>query len=250
MNPSTKDVLCEQPRQFLTTSWTLISRANGVDASAREALTALCTGYWQPLLRFHQQFRTGHQSSADSEDLVQSFFVWLIESEFIKRADEGRGRFRTFLLAAFKQFLSRQHQYQSAAKRSPANPLVSIHSIEFDTGTALEPFHQMTAEKVFDYHWAVELVERSMHRLETEWANEGRSERFQALRGYLCGNNELRGREIAARLGMTEGAVRVAIHRLRQRYAELLRQEVRYTTHSDAEAESELRELFEILRGH
>lgn len=250
MDPSAKDVLCEQPRQFLTTSWTLISRASGVDASAREALTALCTWYWQPLLRFHQQFRSGHSNSADGEDLVQSFFVWLIESEFIKRADEGRGRFRTFLLAAFKQFLSRHHQYQSAAKRSPANPLVSIHSIEFDNGTTLEPFHQMTADKVFDYHWAVELVERAMHRLETEWSNEGRSERFQVLRGYLCGNKELRGREIAEKLGMTEGAVRVAIHRLRQRYAELLRQEVRYTTHSDAEAESELQELFEILRGH
>lgn len=249
MDSSTKDLLGQQPRHFQTTSWTLISRAGGADASARVALTTLCTGYWQPLLRFHQQYSCGLRNSVDSEDVVQSFFVWLIESDFIKRAEEGRGRFRTFMLAAFKQFLARQHQYQSAAKRSPGNPIVSIHSIEPDTGVSMEPFHQMTAEKVFDYHWAVELVERAMHRLESEWVREGRLERFQALRGYLCGSKELRSREVATKLGMTEGAFRVAVHRLRQRYAELLRQEVRYTTQSDDEAEAELLDLFEILGG-
>lgn len=249
MDPSAKDLLCEPPRQFLTTSWTLISRASGVDASARDALSTLCTGYWHPLLRFYQQYRFGHPNSGDGEDLVQSFFVWLIESDLIQRADEDRGRFRTFLLAAFKQFLSRQHQYHSAAKRNPTNPLLSIHAMEFDANPAFEPFHNRTAEKAYDYSWAVELVDRAMLRLEEEWSLEGRSERFQALRGYLCGNKELRGREIAAKLGMTEGAVRVAIHRLRQRYAELLRQEVRFTTNSDAEAQAELQDLFDILSG-
>ena len=170
MDPSAKNLLCEQPRHFLTTSWTLISRATGADDSARDALATLCTGYWHPLLRFYQQYRFGHHNSGEGEDMVQSFFVWLIESEFIQRADEDRGRFRTFLLAAFKQFLSRQHQYQSAAKRSPTNPLVSIHSIEFEANTLFEPFHDRTAEKAYDLSWAIELVDRAMQRLEEEWA--------------------------------------------------------------------------------
>ncbi len=249
MEPLAKDSLSKQPRHFLTTSWTLISRASGEDASSRDALAELCRGYWQPLLRFYQHYRSGNQNSGDGEDLVQSFFVWLIETDFVKRADEEKGRFRTFLLAAFKQFLSRQHQYNSAAKRNPTNPLVSMNAIYRDSNETIEPFHEMTADKTFDYSWAIELVDRAMHLLEEEWVRAGRSQRFQSLRGYLCGNKEIRGRELAVKLGMTEGAVRVAIHRLRQRYAELLRQEVRNTTYSDAEAQAELNDLLKILGG-
>jgi hypothetical protein len=199
-------------------------------------------------MRFYQQVGSGQNQSADSE-VVHAFFVWLIDSEYVARAEEGRGLLRPFLLAAFKQFLSRQHHYQSSSNRISVNAFVSIRSFAIDTHVDVEPSPRTLSETSYDYHWAVALVDRALHRLGEEWAGEGRSEHFQALRRYLAGNRDLRAGEIAKKLGMTEGAFRVAILCLRRRYAELLRQEVRFTTRSDADAKTELRYLLETLRG-
>lgn len=233
----------------MTTSWTLVAQATGEDRLSHDAFAELCRAYWFPLFVYHQRYQAGAKHVRDSEDVVQSFFVWLIESNVIERADEHRGRFRTFLLAAFKQFLARQHHYHNAAKRQPELPIVSFDAIHAKKQYAIEPYHDMTPERIFDYSWALELIDRAMNRLKAEWSQAGRANRFEILRCHLSGNREIDGRSLGKQLGITEGAVRVTIHRLRQRYAELLRDEVRKTGPADADVDTELSYLFRVLQG-
>jgi RNA polymerase sigma-70 factor (ECF subfamily) len=250
MKPANDDYFCEPDRQrFMTTSWALVAQATSGDTLSHDALAELCRAYWYPLYMFHQRYRSGATPDRDGEDSVQSFFLWLIESNVIERADEDRGRFRTFLLSAFKQFLARQYQHNNAAKRKPDVPVVSFDQINTSRQNAFEPYHDMTPDKIFDYSWALELIEHAMNRLRSEWSNAGRLDRFEALRNQLSGNREIDGRALAEQLGITEGAVRVAVHRLRQRYAQLLRDEVRKTGISEADVDSELSYLFCVLQG-
>ena len=238
----------EPPRRFATTSWTLVVQAGSRKEAARPALEELCRSYWHPLVHFWNRHSFSRDQFRDAEDAVQSFFTWLIESNAIERADASRGRFRTFLLAAFKQFLARENEFWSAAKRCPDRPVISIEAAveteKFNQG----PFHELTAEKLFDYAWAMELIERTMSRLQAEWSSAGRAARFEALKGYLTGGETVKGRELAQRLDMTEGAVRVALHRLKQRFGEMLREEVAQTLSDAAEVDGELMHLLAVLR--
>ncbi|MFN7732349.1 MAG: RNA polymerase sigma factor [Pirellula sp.] len=226
----------------------MIAQAHQENPASHEALSQLCIAYWQPLYHFYRRYQLPSQANADGEDLVQSFFVWLIESNSIKYAEEQRGRFRTFLLACFKQFLASHQQYAKASKRRPVQPVLSLHEIAPERIVALDSYQSMTAEQAFDYAWALEIVDRAMKRLEDEWDRAGRRDRFLALRNLLAGNPEIRGRDLATSLGMTEGAVRVAIHRMRKRFAELLRYEVLQTSASPTDADEELKYLIEVLR--
>lgn len=220
--------------------------AAGGGVQSQQALETLCQSYWYPLYAY---LRRRGQSQQDAEDAVQAFLAWLLESRVIGRADPTRGRFRGFLIAALQQFVARHHQYESAAKRRPDLPLLSIDAADGACRYQLEPSHDVTPERQYEQAWALSIVDRAMQRLKAEWEQTGKGERFEALKSSLTGQRDESGRDTARRLGLSEGAVRVAIHRLKQRYGELLREEVGQTVDSVDEIDDELTYLLGALSG-
>jgi DNA-directed RNA polymerase specialized sigma24 family protein len=232
------------PPQFATTRWSLVLHAGGSSPSlAHEALTALCRTYWPPLYAYVR--RRGH-AVHDAQDLTQAFFARLLEQGWIERADPGKGRFRTFLLTALQRFLADEWDRARALKRGGAQPPVSLDALENDyqafASTAL------SADRLYDRQWALALLDRTLSRLETEFARAGRAAEFAALKPFLTADREsLRYADAARAAGLTEGAARVAVHRLRRRYRELFRDEIAQTVDTPAEIEAELRHLMQSL---
>lgn len=231
---------------FATTAWSRVVRAgSGPRAESHVAIAELCASYWYPLYAYHR--RRGARPE-EAEDAVQAFFGRLLESNLLSYADPERGRFRGFLVASFRQFLAARHAYESAACRRPPQAIASIDTAEAEARYHRELADHETPERTYDRAWALALLQRTMDLLRDEYAADGRSERFEALRGTLTGQAAVSHRELATRLGTTEGAVRVAVHRLRQRYAELLREEVRATVDDGEDVDSEIRELLSALQ--
>lgn len=231
--------------RFMTTAWSVVRRAGGDDPQARLALGQLCESYWYPVYAFAR--RQG-LNAADAEDATQSFFARLLETDVVARADPDRGRFRSFLIAAMKQFLARRHAFESAAKRRPARRVVSLDSVAGEERFRLEPTDHRTPERLFDHAWAMVVIDRAMRRLRDEWHKAGNGARFDALQPYLTGQSMDRGAELARRLGVSEGAARVAIHRLKRQYGDALRSEVAQTIDADDDVDRELAHLIEALR--
>ena len=231
--------------QFRTTSWTRIVQASAGGTDARLALGELCQAYWYPLYAF---VRRRGSSSQDAEDAVQSFLAWLIESDLFLRADPQRGRFRSFLISAFQQFLNRQFQQRTAAKRQPEKPLVSIDAAEGARLYDQELAMKYTPERQFEYAWAMAVIDRTLHRLRTEHEARGKVDLFDTLKGYLTGEEVPSGLDAARVLNRSEGAVRVAVHRLKQRFAELIREEVSQTVESEADVDAELQYLLAAIK--
>ena len=249
MPPTTGESAASLPRRsFATTSWTLVVAVGVRAPQARAALEQLCRTYWQPLVHFLRRSTWRLENARDAEDAVQSFFAWLIESNALARADAARGRFRTFLLCAFQQFLSREQAFWSAQKRCPDSPLLSLTGINSSEMQEYEPYHELTAERMYDYAWALEVLERAMARLRDDWTKAGRAERFGVLKVHLANGQEVSGKELARQLGMSEGAARVTLFRLKQQFAALVRDEVAQTVESAAEIDAELTYLREALR--
>ena len=230
-------------RGFETTSWTLVAAAGVRHPSARAALEELCRAYWQPLVQFASRSAWQAEHARDAEDVVQSYFAWLIESNVLERADENRGRFRTFLLATFQQFLLREREYCFAQKRRPESPVLSLNAPDAAESTHLEPYHEVTPERAFDRAWALELLERTLERLRESWQQAGRGDRFESLKIYLVSGRELTGKELAKQLGVSEGAARVALFRLRQQFVAILREEVAQTVANEEDIDAELAQL-------
>ena len=236
------------PRQFMTTHWSL-GGAAGLDevsqTRAREALEELCRAYWYPLYAF---VRSRRISAIDAQDLTQAFFTKIIETGGFAAADRERGRFRSYLLGAMKHFLANEWHRAQTQKRG-----AKVRFIEFDT---LDPEARYAGaskqsdnpEYVFDREWALQTVAGALQKLREEMAKAGKSEQFDALKGSLTGEDELPREEIAARLGMSEGAVKVAIHRLRQHYRKLLRDAIAETVSNEADLDDEMRYLVAVLR--
>jgi RNA polymerase sigma-70 factor (ECF subfamily) len=233
---------------FATTQWSLIARAAGETAQSREALTALCEAYWTPLYAFAR--RKG-MAAEDAQDRTQSFFVMLLESDVLVRADPSRGRFRTYLLTVFQRFLINQHQYDQALKRGGGRPHVSLSFEAAEREYQRDPGHALTAERLYEKRWALTLLDRVLDKLREKYAAKGRGEWFDALQPFLAGaeaaDEELA--ETAERLGLSTGAARVATHRLRKQYRELLRHEVAQTLADDGDVDAELTTLMQALRG-
>ena len=228
--------------RFATTSWSRVRAAAG--PAARPALADLCGLYWYPL---YAALRRRGRPPADAEDAVQGFFAWLLESDAVRYADPARGRFRCFLVTALNQYLARRHEYDTAAKRSPPGRLVSIDAAAGEERFAHEPADDRTPDRAFEYSWAVSVVRHAMDRLRAEQAAAGHADRFDAYHGLLTGQSDTTSRELAVAFGTTEGAVRVAVHRLRKRYAEMLRQEVAATLDEGEDVDAELRHLLATL---
>lgn len=229
--------------RFATTHWSIVGSAGDASSpEARRSLAVLCEDYWFPLYAFVR--RTGH-SAEDARDLTQEFFVRLMDKHFLAAADSKKGRFRTFLITALKRFLANEYDRARAQKRGGGQRMMSLESLE--ARYRQEPVDTLTPERIFEQQWALALLEQVLARLQTEMTTDSKAALFDALKGHLTGSQATGYAATAARLGMTEGAVKVAAHRLRQRYRELLRDEIAQTVTSPEEVDEEIRYLFTCL---
>jgi RNA polymerase sigma factor (sigma-70 family) len=227
-------------RGFATTRWSLVAAAQH---QADAALADLCRLYWYPLYAYVR--RRGHDA-AEAEDLTQAFFARLLEKNGLASVTPARGKFRSFLLSACQNFLANERDRANALKRGGGR-VVSLDGA--DARYQREPDHGETPERLFERRWALELLDRTLRRLREEHEQKGKSRLFDALKGTLAGDGAAPYAELAATLGMTEGAVKTSVHRLRGRYAELLRQEIGETVATPAEIDDEVRSLFRAVGG-
>lgn len=227
---------------FATTRWSVVLAAGHPAAPhSDQALAELCQAYWYPLYAYIR--RRGH-SREDAEDLTQSFFARLLARQDFRGLDPRHGRFRAFLLACLKNHLANEHDHQSRLKRGGNIPHLTLDWQDADRrfqGTAAEP---AAKDHQFDREWALALLERVLERLATECQTEGRAEVFQHTRAFLSFHHDgIPYAQAAQALNLDEGAVRVAVHRLRKRYRDLLRDEIAQTLLDPAQADEELRSL-------
>jgi RNA polymerase sigma factor (sigma-70 family) len=229
--------------RFATTHWSMVVSAGGPRSSdAGRALATLCENYWFPVYAFVR--RAGH-SAEDAQDLTQEFFVRLLDKQFLAAADRNKGRFRTFLLTAVKRFLANEYDRVHAKKRGGGQTILSLEGLE--ARYCQESTDWLTPERIFEQQWALSLLNQVLARLQAEMTADGKSALFDALKEHLTGSRAVGYATTAARLSMTEGAVKAAAHRLRRRYRELLREEIAQTVASPDEIEEEVRYLFTCL---
>jgi RNA polymerase sigma-70 factor (ECF subfamily) len=212
---------------------------------AREALGALCDAYWYPLYAY---VRSRGHSPERAQDLTQDFFAYVLERDLFAKADPDRGRFRSFLRGVCTRYLADEHDRRQARKRGGGRKSFSIDTLDAEDRYAREPAHELTPERIFDRTWALTLLGRVLDQLRREYDDAGRPEVFEELRVVLTGGPQSAPyATIAERLGISEGALRVAVHRLRRRYGVLLRQEIAATIDDPAEVDDEIRDLFRSL---
>jgi RNA polymerase sigma factor (sigma-70 family) len=233
---------------FATTHWSVVTAAGKGDSpQAADALAQLCRTYWYPLYTYVR--RQGH-GAQDAEDLTQEFFARFLAKEYFGRADPALGRFRSFLLACLENFLAEQGRQARRLKRGGGQTVVSWDSRTAEERYSLEPADLTTPEQVYDRRWALTLLEAVLARLAEEQSATGKRETFDQLKGYLWEEaREVSYAETGARLNMTEGAVKVAVHRLRRRLRHLLREEVAQTVAGGEDVDEELRHLISVIRG-
>lgn len=243
---ATPEETAEYPgRRFPTTSWTMVSAAGRHSSASVDALSKLCAAYWSPVYAFIR--RKGY-SREESEDLSQAFFTRVLEYRTLAAARRERGKFRSFLLASVTNFLANEWDRSQAQKRGGASTTLSF---DFDTGEESyhrEPYHELTPEAVFERQWAMALLDRVLGRQREEYARRDQTAQFDLLKVFLTGD-ENRGsyHRLAANLDMSDAAVRTAVHRLRRRYAELLREEIAATVADPDEVDAEIRFLLTAL---
>jgi RNA polymerase sigma-70 factor (ECF subfamily) len=234
-------------QDFATTRWSLVLAAGrGAVPDAEAALAVLCQTYWYPLYAYVR--RLGHQAG-EAQDLTQEFFTRLLEKNYLRAADRERGRFRSFLLTAFKRFLSKERNRARAQKRGGGQRVLSLDFEQGERRFSLEPATDVTAEKVYEQRWALTLLDQVMARLRQDFDRVGKQSDFDHLKAFLTGETAaLSYREVASELGMTQGAVKVAVHRLRRRFRKLVLAEIAETVAAPEDVDEELRHLFEAIR--
>jgi RNA polymerase sigma-70 factor (ECF subfamily) len=234
------------PERFLTTHWSqVVAARDAAEPHARAAMAALCEAYWYPLYAFIR--RQGHSMEA-AQDLTQEFFTRLIEKDVLENVDQQKGKFRSFLLAACKHFLANERDRDQAQKRGGGRELLSIDARDADTRYGAEPSHNLTPERLFERRWALVLLQHVLSRLRDEFKRSGKIEHFERLKVFLTGEKaSVRYAEAAEALRLSAGAVKVAVHRLRRRYRELLREEIARTVHDPKQVDAEIRDLFTAL---
>lgn len=231
---------------FALTRWSVVLAARRGDSTeARDALELLCRTYWRPICLFIA--RRGH-SPQDAQDLTQDFFARLLAKNCLDAVEPAKGRFRSFLLAALKHFLANEWDKTKARKRGGDRVLVPLVGQATDTSPAWEPVETETPEAIFDRTWALALLDLVLARLRDEYARDGRTDWFDHLKATLTGERSaIPYSALGAQLGQSEGALKVAVHRLRRRYRELVREEIAHTVSRPEQVEEELRALFAAL---
>ena len=230
------------PGLFAPTQWTLVLAARD-ETSAQAALAELCGIYWYPIYAYAR--RSG-LNQEDAQDMTQEFFARLLAKNWLSGVDREKGRFRSFLLASLRHFMSNERDRASAAKRGGGLPLLSLDAVAAEARYHLEPADTTTPDRLFDRQWALTLLDRVLARLRSEFVATGKVETFDALKPALAGAADPYA-NIAAATGLSEGAVKVAIHRLRKRYRQILREEIAQTVSTPEEVDEEIRALFAAL---
>ena len=233
---------------FATTRWTVVLAAGRKSSpQSDQALGELCRTYWYPLYAY---VRRPGKTKEDAEDLVQGFFARFLEKNYLEGLAAERGRFRAFLLAALKHFLANAHDRAQAQKRGGGTEPLPLDWQDADARYHLDPPDPASPDRAFDRRWALALLERVVTRLRDECAAEGKAHLFEQTKGFLMvGEAVIPYPRAAAELAMEEGAVRVAVHRLRQRYRGILRDEIAQTLDDPAQVAEELRALQAALAG-
>lgn len=232
--------------EFPTTHWSVVlAAARSQNTGARLALEKLCASYWFPLYAF---VRRQGQAPHDAQDLTQEFFARLLESHALGTVDPAKGRFRSFLLATLKHFLANRRDHDRAQKRGGGQPLLSFDADTAETRYCQEPADHASPDKVYEKQWALTLLNLVMARLRAEHDAAGKLAHFKQFKGCLLGDRSLAPyAEIAAKEGLSESAVKMAVSRLRQRYRELIRDEIARTVGHPSEIEDEIRHLLSAL---
>lgn len=235
--------------RFATTRWSMIRAVGGTNEStASSALEQLCQSYWFPLYAFVR--RQGHDAES-AADLTQAFFADLLQREDLKKVDPELGKFRSFLLSAMKHFLVNHWNKDRALKRGGGKSPLSLDFQTADEKYSLEPAHSRTPDSIYQQQWAKTLLDLIHKNLRQEFVERGRAVQFDKLQSFIAGkNSEQTLAEAAAQLSMTEVAAKVALHRMRRRFGELLRAEIEQTVTSPEEVDAELQQLFDALRSN
>ena len=233
---------------FATTHWSVVLAAGEGDTpQAAAALEKLCRTYWYPIYAYVR--RQGHNPE-DAQDLTQDFFARLLAKGFPRGAAPERGKFRSFLLASLRHFLVDQHRHADAVKRGGGRRTISLDAGQAEERFRLEPRHESTPEKLYEREWAMTLLERARSRLGNEYAAAGKAELYERLQGFpLSEKSDRSFQQAAAELGMTASAVKSVVHRLRERYRQLVREEVAHTVADPAELNEEARYLIAVISG-
>jgi RNA polymerase sigma-70 factor (ECF subfamily) len=232
-------------RSFATTHWSVVLRANDRQSpNSAAALETLCRTYWPPLYAF--VLRQGHPPT-EAQDLTQEFFARLLADGFLPGAEPGRGRFRSYLLGAFKNFASVEWKAAHRLKRGGAHTFLSLEELVAVEHEIPESKAAGSAEELYDRHWAETVLARVMAQLSGEWAEGGQAARFAALKIFLVEDEGESYAALGAQLGLSENGVASAVHRLRRRYAELFREEIAQTLDDPAEIAGEIRYLCTLL---
>jgi RNA polymerase sigma factor (sigma-70 family) len=232
--------------RFATTQWSQVLAArDATGTESREALATLCEAYWYPLYVFVRS--QGHDAD-EARDLTQAYFAYLLEKNILEDVDPAAGRFRSFLLASLKHFIANKKRGERTLKRGGGTRTISLDTDSAENRYGLEPVDQLTPEQVYEKRWALTVLERAVKRLESEWVDAEKRDQFQHMKPHLTGQEpRIPYREVASELGMTEVAVRGAIHRMRQRFGQLIRAEVTDTVANTDEVDDEVRHLLAVV---
>jgi RNA polymerase sigma factor (sigma-70 family) len=231
---------------FATTHWSVVLAAQGRSPAADEALEKLCRTYWWPLYGFVRRNGYGPE---EAQDLTQGFFALLLERRDLDVVRREKGRLRSYLLVSLKNFLAKARRRELTTKRGEGRTLVPLHELLERERADLEPADTLTADRIFERRWALTLLEQVLSRLETEYRSVGNAKLFECLKEFLSDEPGRRSQaEVAAELGMSENALKQAFHRLRQRYRQLLRDEIAQTVAVPGDVEDELRHFISVLQ--
>ncbi len=234
------------PAHFLTTRWSVVMAARDrVSPESAEALETLCAGYWYPLYAFVR--RLGN-SPEDAQDLTQEFFARLLQKDWLDAVERERGRFRTFLIMAVKRFLANEWDRSRAARRGGGQKVVPLDAEGAEERYLADPAPTLPADHLYEKRWALTLLDQALARLRAEYEADGRGADFSRLKEFLTAERgAIPYAEIARALGASEGAARVAVHRLRKRFREVFRTTVADTVSSAEDVDAEVRYVVEVL---
>jgi len=235
-----------QGAAFRTTHWSVVLNAADLESpQAAEAMSRLCQVYWYPLYAY---VRRKGQKPEEAQDLTQEFFARLLAKNYLRSLDRQKGKFRSFLLAAMEHFLAKEWRDAHRLKRGGGRVILSLDECDAENRYKVDAVESMTAERIYERRWTLALLEQALKRLREEFAANGRLALFEALEIYMTGERApCTYAEVALKLDMTEGAVKVAVHRMRARYGELVRAEIANTVSREEDVEEELRHLLASL---
>lgn len=231
---------------FRTTHWSVVLLAGETQSpDSMAALEKLCRAYWHPIYAFVR--RSGHDA-AMAQDLTQEFFCRMLAKDFLRSVDQQKGKFRSFLLASLKHFLANEWDRSHRQKRGGGSITLSLDDETAENRYALEAAHELTAEKIYERRWAQTVVEKVLARLRAEAGDPVKRQRFDALKDCLVDDPDAASySELAQKLGLTVNGIKSAVHRLRQRFRELFREEIAHTVSSSDEIDGEIHHLFDAL---